>query len=130
MAAVNSVKSQTFGNDVQILIAPEQAFMIGVIVNNTGVDADAEGKKILKAGTPVGGSTDVLTNRQTVISKSTAAPQGVLLHDVDVTAGEQNATMVVEGKIDIEKLDDATKTLINTAASNMSKIILVSGSKV
>ena len=53
MAAVNSVKSASYGNDKQILIAPEVAVEIGCLVTNTGVDANTEGKKILKAGTPV-----------------------------------------------------------------------------
>ena len=52
MAAVNEVKTATYGNEKQILIAPEVAVEIGCLVTNTGVDADSEGKKILKAGTP------------------------------------------------------------------------------
>ena len=128
MAAVNSIETKSFGNDKQILIAPELAFTIGCLVTNTGVSADAEGKKVLKAGTPVGGS-DVLVNRQAVLVKNTDAPQGVLLHDVDVTKGQANATLVVEGTIDIEKLDEEVKTLVNTASANFKGVRVMSGSK-
>lgn len=128
MAAVNSIETKSFGNDKQILIAPELAFTIGCLVTNTGVSADAEGKKVLKAGTPVGGA-DVLVNRQSVLAKNTEAPQGVLLHDVDVTKGQANATLVVEGTIDIEKLDEEVKALVNTASANFKGVRVMSGSK-
>ena len=128
MAAVNSIETKSFGNDKQILIAPELAFTIGCLVTNTGVSANAEGKKVLKAGTPVGGA-DVLTNRQSVLVQNTEAPQGVLLHDVDVTKGQANATLVVEGTIDIEKLDEDVKALVNTASANLKKVTVMSGSK-
>lgn len=128
MAAVNSIETKSFGNDKQILIAPELAFTIGCLVTNTGVSADTEGKKVLKAGTPVGGA-DVLVNRQAVLAQNTDAPQGVLLHDVDVTKGQANATLVVEGTIDIEKLDEEVKTLVNTASANFKGVRVMSGSK-
>ena len=60
MAVANSVKSKDYANEKQILIAPELAFTIGCLVGNTGVDADTNGKKIIKAGTPVGGTTSIL----------------------------------------------------------------------
>lgn len=129
MAAVNSVKSLEFGNDKQILVAPELAFTIGCLVTNTGISANAEGKKIIKAGTPVGGG-DVLVNRQTVLAQNAESPVGVLLHDVDVTAGQENATLVVEGIVDIEKLDADVKGLVETAKANLTKVTFISGSKV
>lgn len=132
MAAINKIKSAEFGNDKQILIAPEVAVEIGCIVTNTGVSADSEGKKILKAGTPVGGTTDVLMNRQTVLTKQTGAnAQGILLHDVDVTAGEENATLVIEGVIDYEKVDEDVQALYtSTVLEAMPKITIMKGSKV
>lgn len=129
MAAVNSVKSLEFGNDKQILVAPELAFTIGCLVTNTGISANAEGKKIIKAGTPVGGG-DVLVNRQTVLAQNAESPVGVLLHDVDVTAGQENATLVVEGIVDIEKLDADVKSLVESAKAKLTKVTFISGSKV
>ena len=48
MAVANSVKSKNYSNEKQILIAPELAFTIGCLVGNTGVVADANGRKIIK----------------------------------------------------------------------------------
>lgn len=128
MAVANSITEKEFGNDKQILIAPELAFTIGALVGNSGVDANSEGKKIIKAGTPVGGSTSVLSNRQTVLTVGGTA-QGVVLHDVDVTAGDTNATLVLEGTIDALKLDSATVTAIQSAAANIPNIRLMNGYK-
>lgn len=130
------IKSKTFGADKNILIAPELAYCVGCIVGNTGVIADAKGKKIIKAGTPVGGTTDVLANRQTVLVVTNNAngetpaagdgknSQGVLLHDVDVTEGNTNATLVVAGIVDTEKLD----VTVNAAAKTvLTKITFQKG---
>lgn len=128
MAVANSITTKEFGNDKQILIAPELAFTIGALVGNSGVNADSEGKKIIKAGTPVGGSTSVLTNRQTVLTVGGTA-QGVVLHDVDVTAGDTNATIVLEGTIDLLKLDSTTATALSSAAGTLTKIRIMNGYK-
>lgn len=128
MAVANSITTKEFGNDKQILIAPELAFTIGALVGNSGVDANSEGRKIIKAGTPVGSSTSVLTNRQTVLTVGGTA-QGVVLHDVDVTAGDTNATVVLEGTIDLLKLDSTTATALSSAAGTLTKIRIMNGYK-
>jgi len=123
--------TETFGADKNILIAPELAFTIGCIVGNTGITADTDGKKIIKAGTPVGSATNVLENRQTVLSVTNDATagstsQGVVLHDVDVTNGNANATLVVAGYVDLLKLD---VTLNSTAKTALSRIVFMKGAK-
>ena len=125
MAVANKIKSQTFGARKEILIAPELAFTIGCLVNGTGITA-VNGRKILKAGTPVGGA-DVLTNRQAVLSQNTDAPVGVVLHDVDVTDGDTNATLVVKGQVDLLKLDSDVKALATTAAAKLTGIVFMNG---
>lgn len=128
MAVANSVKGKSYNNEKQILIAPELAFTIGCLVGNTGVTANEEGKKIIKAGTPVGGTTSVLTNRQTVLTKGSANAQGVVMHDVDVTDGDGRATLVVSGYVDLYKLDEDVVELA-TAATSLTKITFLNGSK-
>lgn len=127
MAVANKITKQSYGNRKEILIAPELAFSIGCVVSNTGVDA-VNGRKILKAGTPVGGA-DVLTNRQAVLSKNTDAPVGIVLHDVDVTNGDENATLVLKGQVDLLKLEDDVKALVGTAKSKLTDIIFMNGNK-
>lgn len=128
MSATNSIVKKSYKNDKQILIAPELAFTMGCIVNGTGVNADAEGKKIIKAGTPVGAEASVLTNRQTVLSKGTENAQGVVLHDVDVTLGEANATLVIDGYVDLKKLDEDVASLATTASATLTNIKFINGS--
>ena len=127
MAVANKIKKQSYGNRKEILIAPELAFSIGCVVSNTGISA-VNGRKILKAGTPVGGA-DVLTNRQAVLSQNTEAPVGIVLHDVDVTDGEENATLVLKGQVDLLKLEDDVKALVGTAKSKLTDIIFMNGNK-
>ena len=129
MSVANSVQSKNYVNEKQILVAPELAFTIGCLVGNSGVDADSNGKKIIKAGTPVGGSTSVLTNRQTVLTKGAENAQGVVLHDVDVTNGDGRATLVVSGYVDLYKVDDDVKSIITSATSTLSRIVFLNGSK-
>jgi hypothetical protein len=80
-------------------------------VTNTGLTADSNGKKIIKAGTPVGGDTNALLNRDTAVLIATndatngAKTQGVVIHDVDVTAGKTTATVAFAGVIDMAKMD-------------------------
>lgn len=126
------VKTETYGADKNILIAPELAFTIPCIVTNTGV-TEENGKKIIKAGTPVGGSTNVLENRQTALTietnaESSSNAQGVVLHDVDVTDGNANATLVVAGVVDLLKLD-ASVEIKDAQKTKLSRIIFMKGAK-
>ena len=110
MATVNMVKKTSYTTPKSILIAPELAYSIPVIVGNTGVSAGSDDRKIIKDGTAIGGDTSVLTNRQTVLkvtndSTNGSKSQGIILHDVDVTDGDANATMLVFGFVDLNKID-------------------------
>ena len=106
-----------------VLIAPELAHTLGVRVKNTGLTADDEGKKIILAGTLIGGTTDALTDRTaelTVITSSTVAnAQGVTVDDVDVTNGTASVSMLKAGVVDIEKMPSAMQTIV-TNASNLT----------
>ncbi len=73
-----------------------------VMVGDTGVVADSEGKKIVKAGTIVAGDPVVTTN--------TSAAEGVLFYDVDVTYGPAPGAMIIHGFIDLSKLPEAPST--------------------
>ena len=111
-----------------ILLAPELAFTLPCKVANTGVGADSDGKKIVKAGTPLVGDLKV---RDTAYTAATAATTsnvvGVLLHDVDVTSGDKNATVVVSGFVDETMLDSSVATIVDTAgvAAAMPRIVVI-----
>lgn len=130
MAIGNSIKSQEYGNDKQILIAPETAVEISCIVSATGVSANAEGRKIVKAGTPLGASDDVYVERQTPLTEATDnTVKGVLLHDRDVTDGDANGTLVITGTIDLLKLDTDVATKLKTAVVNLKDVKAMNGYK-
>lgn len=114
--------------ELDVLLNPDNAFQIGVQVSNTGVSADANGRKIIKAGTPVGGTTNVLKTRNAVLQMTNtsslgANSQGVLRHDVDVTLGNANATLIVRGEVDSSKCP----TIEATAETALTHIIFVNG---
>lgn len=124
------MQTKTFTNETDILIAPELAFAIPCIVSNTGVTADSEGKKIIKAGTPLYATANVFMNRQTVMTASSAgsdAIYGIARWDIDVTAGNTNATLLVDGYVDYLKLDTGVQTLVTSASSSLSRILFVKG---
>ena len=110
-------------NRKTILVDEFNSTALSCVVANTGVEA-VDGKKIIKAGTPVTGD---LTDRNTpfTVDKTGENPAGVILHDVDVTDGNANSQVVIFGFIDISKLDDDVVELITAAAPNLTMIKLV-----
>ena len=67
------------------------------VVPASGVEADANRKKIVKAGTP--------------FPSNDAKCKGYLLDDVDVTQGDAPGTYIYEGSIDSSKLKAAGVTV-------------------
>ena len=108
---MSKMTQTTYGNTQNVLKFNEFT-AVGVTVDNTGITANAEGKKIVPAGTIVGGKTKavLLNPQEPVVSKNTAADganaEGVLLNDVDVTYGAAPGAMVLFGFIDISKMPE------------------------
>lgn len=118
----------------QILLNTDLQYSMGVVVTNTGLTADSEGKKILKAGTPITGNLDARTTaftKATTAGDSTPASNavGVLLHDVDVTKGPANGTILIFGFVNTNRLDSTVKTLIDAAVKTAlnGKITFIAG---
>lgn len=113
---------------VQILFNVQNQMSVSIVVDD-GYSVTRDGKKIVPAGTPMSGD---LTARDTAFVKAkdaTAAGNdgkaatGVLLHDVDVTNGDNNGTLLIWGFVDLNKLDTATAALITaTRKSEMKNI--------
>lgn len=123
------VRKETYGNTNQILFAVEHQVSMGVVVSKAlGV---AEGtKKVVKAGTPLTGNLDARTTAFTAATadSSTEASDavGVLLHDVDVTTGDANGTLLLFGFVNTNRIDATTKaklTDIVKAAMPMIKFV-------
>lgn len=120
------ITEKSYGNDVDIRIASELAFELPCIVSNAGVVANEEGKKIIKAGTPLYGE-NYFMNRQEVLKTSGTTAYGVALHDIDVTAGDTNDTLLIAGYVDYLKLDASVQSLVDTAKTNLTRILFVKG---
>ena len=124
------VSKESYGVEKHILIANNSYLVsLPVQVTNTGVTADSDGKKILRAGTPLAGD---ITKRGTAFTKTNDnTAKAVLLHDVDVTAGANNATIVLAGCVDLLKIDSTTRALITSdVVSALPRIIFVEGSEI
>lgn len=78
------------------------------LVPASGVEADADGKKIVKAGTP--------------FPANDATCLGYLLTDVDVTQGDAPGTYVYEGTLDPDKLKANGVSISDTAAAKTPKV--------
>ena len=131
MAMVNK---ETYGIRKDIVIGVESYYIaLPAQVTNTGISADSDGKKILRAGTPISGD---ITKRDTAFVKAstsngTSNATAIVLHDVDVTDGANNATIVLAGCIDTLKLDTATKALVTAEVKTaLPRIIFVEGSAI
>ena len=96
----------------RILIAPELAFSLSCKITNEGVAEDETGKKVVKAGTPLAGD---LEDRDTAfkVAGEGDTPCGVVLHDVEVTAGTANSQVVIFGFIDTSKLDESVVSMLD-----------------
>lgn len=115
------ITKETFVTPNSILAAPEMAVAFSVVVNNTGVSADASGKKIIKAGTPLTGSFEA---RNTPFTVATTGATAVALHDIDVTSGTANGTALAMGVVNLNAVDTATQALLTTEIKNAFKHIL------
>ena len=112
------ISKKTYGNvDKDILINKGTATIVNCIVSNTSVANNADGRKIIPAGTPIGSATSLTTNPNAVLSttnssSSGANTQGLLLNSVDVTDGNTNAQIVLRGTVDISKCPTFDATVL------------------
>lgn len=105
---LSGIKKEEYGSRNQILANVEFQWSVGVVVNKSAGVAVGN-KTIVKAGTPLTGSLDA---RTTPFTKATTSALGVLLHDVDVTGGNNNGTLLVFGFVNTNRLDSDVKTLL------------------
>lgn len=88
---MSKFKVTEFGNSKTILKFADHYVNKPYTVSATGVTADADGRKIVKAGT--------------VLPANDATAEGVLFYDVDVTHGDAAGALLIHGFVDSTKLD-------------------------
>ncbi len=120
--AKKGVTITKYGSINQILGVVEPKISLPITVAQS-VGATVDSKKIVKAGTPVFGD---LTNRETAFVAATqykaasdnsgtevpAKATGVILHDVDVTGGDSEASILVFGVVNLSRIDTETQKLL------------------
>lgn len=105
------ITKQTLTAPEQILFNVDLQASVGVVVNQSAGDT-IDGKKIVKAGTPLSGD---LTKRTTAFTKATGGNAvGVALHDIDVTNGNANGTLLIFGFVNLDRLSSQATTALTT----------------
>jgi hypothetical protein len=104
----------SFGNKKTILKFPDHYVNVAVTVDDAGVVANADGKKIVQAGTILGGGVLADTTKKAKADNTTTA-EGVLFNDVDVTFGPAPGAMLIHGFVDLNKLPAAPVAAAVTA---------------
>ncbi|WP_203364722.1 hypothetical protein [Bacillus sp. REN10] len=96
----------TYTNKKEILKFPDHYVNLAVTVDDTGVTANEEGKKIVPAGTILGGGV-LADQSKKAVKANGATAEGVLFEDTDVTYGPASAAMLIHGFVDLSKLPEA-----------------------
>lgn len=109
----SGITKTTGAAPVQILFNVQNQMSVGIkLAKNFAGAVTEKGRKIVKAGTPLNGD---LTTRGTAFvaaADSTAPAVGILLHDVDVTDADANATLLIWGFVNLSRVDSTTAALI------------------
>lgn len=125
------MNTQNYTSTTDIRLSTKLYYGLPAIITNDGVSTDDNGRKIIKAGTPVGGVTSFLDDETAKLSLYTAPAasssdsgsgststtttptvQGIVLHDTDVTAGDTSTTVMILGIVGLKMVDDETQALL------------------
>ena len=108
----SGIKKETLAAPQQILFNVQNQVSVPILVDKTMASVTVDGRKVVKAGTPLSGD---LTARNTAFKAAvdtTAPAVGVLLHDVDITDNNANGTLLIWGFVNLDRLDSATASKI------------------
>lgn len=110
-----------YGNKKTILKFPDHYVNLAITVDDTGVVADASGRKIVPAGTVLGGGI-LADSTKLAIKANDATAEGVLFYDVDVTYGPASGALLIHGFVDLKKLPESPTTEATTALKQITFI--------
>lgn len=117
------ITSESYGNVNQILIDPTNFFAMSVVVDSGVATVTENGRKIAKAGLPLAGSLDARTTAFTEAASTGTDVVGVLLHDVDVTDGDNNGTILLFGFVNTNRIESTTKAKLVAAVTKALPMI-------
>lgn len=97
----------------QILFNVQHQMSVGVTIAQNFAGAVTEnGRKIVKAGTPLSGDLAARDTNFVAAADDSAPAVGVLLHDVDVTDSDANCSLLIWGFVNLDRIDSTTAALI------------------
>lgn len=102
-----------YENDMEILVTEKNLVAFSGTVVSAGVDVNAEGKKIVKAGSFIDATGAVVKPSGTSFEGD---PIGILRNTVDVTNGDAPASIIVEGYLREDRVFDGYQDEAKTAA--------------
>ena len=118
----SGIKKTTGVSTKQILGNVELQYSVGIVVAQAvGVQEGA--RKIAKAGMPVTGNLDQRTTAFTEANADGTDVVGILLHDVDVTDGAANATLLLFGFVNMNMIDSTTQGKLVAAVTKALPMI-------
>ena len=106
------IKKETLAAPQQILFNVQNQMSVPILVDKTMASVTVDGRKVVKAGTPLSGDLTARGTAFKAAADSTAPAVGVLLHDVDITDNNANGTLLIWGFVNLDRLDSATAALI------------------
>lgn len=109
------VTQTEYGTSQDILFNLDPYTARPIMVESTGISADANGRKIVKAGS-------ILNKSGVIVNDATA--KYVLLKDVDVTFGDAAGAGVYRGTLDLTKIETITEVTISADAQIALKGII------
>lgn len=113
----------TYGNKKEILKFPDHYVNLAITVSDEGITTNSDGKKIVPAGTILGGG--VLKDDSALAVKATTTDgvsnaEGVLFNDTDVTYGPASGALLIHGFIALDKLPEAPTEEEKTALKQIT----------
>lgn len=109
----SGIKKTTGAAPVQILFNVQNQMSVGIkLAKNFNGAVTENGRKIVKAGTPLSGDLTARGTAFVAAADTTAPAVGILLHDVDVTDADANATLLIWGFVNLSRVDSTTASKI------------------
>lgn len=110
----SGITKTSYASQKQILANVDLQSSVGCIVpQSLGVVVGT--RKIVKAGTPININLENLATAAKKPVADTAPMNAVVLHDVDVTAGNANATGLIFGFVNLNRVEEEVATAIASA---------------
>lgn len=123
---------QMFTAGREIFFNLDKGLAVPGIVNNPDAKPDDNGRKVIKAGTPVGAANNFRLDPNNVILAPVkdGTAQAAVMHDIDITDGPASGTMVIRADAALGNMDtDVQPYWTDEVQKALNHIVLLKGGK-